>query len=163
MGADRVSAGWAGIAIGLDLFCFPHGRVVSVGDKEGAETVLYRERRLRGLRAGESETYRSHFRYRVRGWSGDGNCSQERINASGQLVFGRTRNLGWALAAYAGKTPRFVIGGGVIAVVGIVVGLSKVSLGAGEAILYGITGMLSLASGVMALLLFICKPDRADD
>jgi hypothetical protein len=70
---------------------------------------------------------------------------------------------GGALAAYAGKTPRFVIGGGVIAVVGIVVGLSKVSLGAGEAILYGITGMLSLASGVMALLLFICKPDRADD
>jgi hypothetical protein len=47
--------------------------------------------------------------------------------------------------------------------VGIVVGLSRVSLGTGQAILYGIMGLLSLVSGVVVLLLFIRKRDEAGE
>jgi hypothetical protein len=47
---------------------------------------------------------------------------------------------GGALAAIAGRIPRFVIGGVVMAVLGVLIGLSRVSLGLGQAILYGIHG-----------------------
>ena len=70
---------------------------------------------------------------------------------------------GGALAAIAGKIPRFFIGGGIMAVVGILVGLSRVSLGTGQAILYGIMGLLSLVSGVVVLLLFIRKRDEGGE
>ena len=70
---------------------------------------------------------------------------------------------GGALAAYAGKIPRFVIGGMIMALVGIVVGLSRVSLGAGQAILYGVMGVLSLCSGVIVLVIFLRKQDEGSE
>lgn len=71
--------------------------------------------------------------------------------------------LGGALAAIAGRIPRFYVGGGIMAVVGIIVGLSKVSLGTGQAILYGIMGLLSLISGCVVLLLFVRKRDEVGE
>jgi len=68
---------------------------------------------------------------------------------------------GGALAAYAGKIPRFVVGGVIMALVGMVVGLCRVSLGAGQAILYGVMGVLSLCSGVVVLVVFLRKRDEA--
>lgn len=70
---------------------------------------------------------------------------------------------GGALAAYAGKIPRFVIGGVIMALVGIGVGFSRVSLGAGQAILYGVMGVLSLCSGVVVLIIFLRKRDEGSD
>lgn len=70
---------------------------------------------------------------------------------------------GGALAAYAGKIPRFVIGGVIMALVGIVVGLSRVSLGMGQAILYGVMGVLSLCSGVIVLVIFLRKQDEGSE
>lgn len=70
---------------------------------------------------------------------------------------------GGAFAAYAGKIPRFVIGGAIMAVVGIAVGLSRVSLGMGQAILYGVMGVLSLCSGVVVLVIFLRKRDEASE
>lgn len=70
---------------------------------------------------------------------------------------------GGALAAYAGKIPRFVIGGVIMALVGIVVGLSRVSLGMGQAILYGVMGVLSLCSGVFVLIIFLRKRDEGSE
>ena len=68
---------------------------------------------------------------------------------------------GGALAAIAGRIPRFYIGGGIMALVGIIVGLSKVSLGTGQAILYGVMGLLSLISGCVVLLMFVRRRDEA--
>lgn len=65
---------------------------------------------------------------------------------------------GGALAAHAGRIPRFVIGGMVMAVLGILIGFSRVSLGLGQAIFYGFMGLLSLVSGIVVLLLFLRKP-----
>jgi hypothetical protein len=70
---------------------------------------------------------------------------------------------GGALAAYAGKIPRFVIGGVIMAGVGIVVGLNRFSLGMGQAILYGVMGVLSLCSGVVVLVIFLRKQDEATE
>ena len=70
---------------------------------------------------------------------------------------------GGALAAYAGKIPRFVIGGAIMALVGIAVGLSRVSLGAGQAILYGVMGVLSLCSGIVVLVIFLRKRDEVNE
>ena len=70
---------------------------------------------------------------------------------------------GGALFAFAGKLPRFVFGGAIMTVVGIVVGLSGASLGMGQAILYGVMGVLSLFSGVVVLVIFLRKRDEASE
>jgi|GEM_PF-3646634 len=70
---------------------------------------------------------------------------------------------GGALAGIAGKLPRFYIGGGIMAVAGIVLGLSRFSLDTGQVILYGIMGLLSLVSGFVVLLLFIRKRDEVGE
>lgn len=66
----------------------------------------------------------------------------------------------WALTR--AELPAFVIGGGILAMVGIAVGLSGASLGMGQAILYGVMGVLSLISGIIVLFVFIHQPDRTD-
>ena len=70
---------------------------------------------------------------------------------------------GGALTAYAGKIPRFVIGGAIMALVGIAVGFSRVSLGMGQAILYGVMGVLSLCSGIIVLVIFLRKRDEVSE
>jgi hypothetical protein len=65
---------------------------------------------------------------------------------------------GGALAALSGRSPRYVIGGVVMAAMGIVLAFSKVSLEVGFTILYGLMGILALGSGVVVLLLLVCKP-----
>ena len=70
---------------------------------------------------------------------------------------------GGALAAFAGRIPRFVIGGMIMALLGIAVGLSRVSLEAGQAILFGVMGLLSLCSGVVVLITFLRRKDEASE
>jgi hypothetical protein len=84
--------------------------------------------------------------------------SKGALPPAGWTVAG-TGIFGGLLAAYAGRTSRFVIGGVIMALVGIVVGFSRVSLGMGQAILYGVMGMLSLCSGVVVLVVFLRKHD----
>ena len=65
---------------------------------------------------------------------------------------------GGLLAALSGRLPRYVIGGVVMALTGILLALSRVSLGVGYTILYGFMGLLSLVSGCVVLLLFLRQP-----
>jgi hypothetical protein len=62
---------------------------------------------------------------------------------------------GGVLAVYAGRLPRYVVGGVVMALTGIVLAFSRVSLGVGSMILYGSMGILSLVSGCVVLLIFL--------
>jgi hypothetical protein len=78
---------------------------------------------------------------------------------SGWLVAGT--GLVWGLlAAYAGRLPRYVVGGVLMATVGICLGLSRVSFEMGSLILYGSMGMLSLVSGCVVLLHFVRMPSE---
>jgi hypothetical protein len=70
---------------------------------------------------------------------------------------------GGLLAALSGRIPRFVIGGVVMAATGILVAFSRVSLGLGFTILYGLMGLLSLVSGSVVLLLLMLKPAGAGE
>jgi hypothetical protein len=70
---------------------------------------------------------------------------------------------GGLLAALSGRIPRFVVGGVVIAVTGLLLAFSRVSLDVGFMILYGSMGVLSLVSGCTVLLLFLRKPDAAGE
>jgi hypothetical protein len=45
-----------------------------------------------------------------------------------------------------------------MAVLGVLIGLSRVSLGLGQAIFYGILGLLSLVSGIVVFFLFLRQP-----
>jgi len=65
---------------------------------------------------------------------------------------------GGLLMAYAGRLPRFVVGGVVMAAVGIALGFSRVTLEIGSLILYGSMGMLSLVSGCVVFLHFMRMP-----
>jgi hypothetical protein len=67
---------------------------------------------------------------------------------------------GGFLMAYAGRLPRFVVGGVLMAVVGIALGFSRVTLETGSLILYGSMGMLSLVSGCVVLLRFLRTPNE---
>ena len=72
--------------------------------------------------------------------------------------------IGWGFfAAYAGRLPRFVIGGIVMALAGILLGFSGVSYEIGSLILYGSMGILSLASGCVVLVRFIRMRDEEAD
>jgi hypothetical protein len=65
---------------------------------------------------------------------------------------------GGVLAAQSVRLPRYVVGGVVMALTGIVLAFSRVSLGKGFMILYGSMGILSLVSGCVVLLLFLRRP-----
>jgi hypothetical protein len=72
--------------------------------------------------------------------------------------------LTWGLlAVYAGRLPRYVIGGVLMAVLGICLGFSRVSFEMGSLILYGSMGMLSLVSGCVVLLHFVRMQDEEAD
>lgn len=62
---------------------------------------------------------------------------------------------GGLLAAYAGRLPRYVIGGVLMAAEGICLSFSRLSFEMGLLILYGSMGMLSLVSGCLVLLHFL--------
>ena len=62
------------------------------------------------------------------------------------------------LAACAGRLPRYVVGGVLMAAVGICLGFSRVSFEMGSLILYGSMGFLSLVSGCVVLLHFVRTP-----
>ena len=66
-----------------------------------------------------------------------------------------------AIMAIAGRLPRFIVGGLVWAVVGCVAGLSRLSFAEGFTLVYGVTGLLSLISGCVVLLLFMRRRDEA--
>ncbi len=70
---------------------------------------------------------------------------------------------GGLLAALSGRIPRFVIGGVVMAATGILVAFSRVSLGLGFTILYGLMGALSLVSGLTVFLLFMREPTESGE
>ena len=72
--------------------------------------------------------------------------------------------IAWGLLAiYAGRLPRYVIGGVLMAVAGIGLGFSGVSYEMGSLILYGSMGILSLISGCVVLLLFVRMRDEVAD
>ena len=73
-------------------------------------------------------------------------------------VLGATGIGGGVLAAIAGRLPRFVIGGVVMAVTGLALAVSGASLATGFAILYGLIGLLALLSGCVVFVLFMRTP-----
>jgi hypothetical protein len=75
----------------------------------------------------------------------------------GWLLAG-TGLFGGALAALGGRLPRFVIGGALMAVTGLVVAFSGVSLEIGFAILFGFQGLVTLIAGGLVFLRFIRQP-----
>jgi hypothetical protein len=68
--------------------------------------------------------------------------------------------LGGLIAAFAGRLPRYVVGGVVMAVVGIALGFSRVPMETGFLILYGSMGMLSLVSGCVVFLHLLRMPEE---
>ncbi len=84
------------------------------------------------------------------------------VPPSGWMVAGT--GMAWGLlAVYEGRLPRYVIGGVLMAVVGICLGFSGVSFEMGSLILYGSMGMLSLVSGCVVLLRFVRMQDEGAD
>jgi hypothetical protein len=81
---------------------------------------------------------------------------------SGSMV-AATGILWGLLAVYAGRLPRYVVGGVLMAVLGICLGLSGVSFEMGSLILYGSMGILSLVSGCVVLLRFLRRPNEETD
>jgi len=65
---------------------------------------------------------------------------------------------GGALAAWAGRLPRFAVYGIVMAATGLILALSTVPLELGFAILFGLTGLLILVSGCVVLSRLIRQP-----
>ena len=78
-------------------------------------------------------------------------------------VLAGTGLFGGTLAAFTGQLPRFVIGGLLMAVTGIGVALSSISLETGFAILFGLQGILALISGAVVFLRFIHGPIDAGE
>jgi hypothetical protein len=70
---------------------------------------------------------------------------------------------GGVLAVQAGRLPRYVVGGAVMAVTGVALAFSRVSLGKGYMILYGSMGILSLISGCVVLLLFLRRASEGGE
>ena len=70
---------------------------------------------------------------------------------------------GGILAIQAGRSPRFVVGGILMAAAGTLLSLTGVSLEEGFTILFGAMGLLSLVSGSVVLLLFLRKPAEAGE
>ena len=84
------------------------------------------------------------------------------LPASGWMVAGT--GIAWGLlAAYAGRLPRYVAGGVLMAVAGICLGFSRVSYEVGSLILYGSMGILSLVSGCVVFLRFVRMHEEEAD
>ncbi|HMD71832.1 MAG TPA: hypothetical protein VKF41_10840 [Bryobacteraceae bacterium] len=81
-----------------------------------------------------------------------------RFSHPDRWVLAGTGLLGGALAALCGKLPRFVVGGVLMAVAGILTAFSGVSLQIGFAMLFGFTGLLALVSGGVVFFRFIRQP-----
>jgi hypothetical protein len=67
---------------------------------------------------------------------------------------------GGLLMAQAGRLPRFVAGGMVMAALGIALAFSRMTLEAGSLVLYGSMGVLSLFSGCVVLVRFLRVPQE---
>jgi len=65
---------------------------------------------------------------------------------------------GGLLMVQAGRLPRFVVGGALMAGVGIALGFSRVTFEVGSLVLYGSMGILSLVSGCVVFLRFMRMP-----
>ena len=81
---------------------------------------------------------------------------------SGWMIAGTGTTWG-LLAAYAGRLPRYVVGGFLMAAMAICLGFIRVSFEVGSLILYGSMGMLSLVSGCVVLLHFVRMPNEEPD
>jgi len=66
-----------------------------------------------------------------------------------------------AMAVLNGRSLRFVIGGVLVAVAGVLIALRGASLDAGMAMLFGFAGALALLSGSVVLLRFLREPTEA--
>lgn len=66
-----------------------------------------------------------------------------------------------AVGAAVGRSPRFIVGGVICAVIGCAAGLNRFSLASGFTLVYGVMGLLSLISGCVVLSNFIRKHDEA--
>jgi hypothetical protein len=82
----------------------------------------------------------------------------DRLAEPDRWLLAGTGLLGGAIAAWSGQLPRFVIGGVLVAVTGIGVAFSGVSLVTGFAILFGLQGLLALVSGSVVLWRFLHQP-----
>jgi hypothetical protein len=65
---------------------------------------------------------------------------------------------GGALMALVARLPRYIIGGVIMATLGVLLALRGVSLNTGLTILYGFAGLLSLISGSVVFFLFLRQP-----
>jgi hypothetical protein len=70
-------------------------------------------------------------------------------------VLAGTGLIGGAFTAFAGRLPRYVAGGVIMALLGMILGFCRLSLEMGFTIMYGSIGMLSLVSGCVVLLHFM--------
>jgi hypothetical protein len=78
-------------------------------------------------------------------------------------VLAGTGIVGGALEAVCGRMPRFIIGGALMAATGLIVALSGVPLDLGFAIIFGLQGLVTLASGCLVFLRFIRLPVQAPE
>jgi hypothetical protein len=78
------------------------------------------------------------------------------------LILG-TGIFGGAIMIFRVRLLRYVIGGVIMAAMGILLGFSRVSLNVGLTILYGFGGLLPLISGCVVFFLFIRKRDEAGE
>jgi hypothetical protein len=82
---------------------------------------------------------------------------------SASWILAGTGIFGGAIAAFAGRLPRFIIGGVMMAAAGILVALSGVSLEMGFTILYGFAGLLSLLSGCVVFSILLRQSTEAGE
>lgn len=68
-----------------------------------------------------------------------------------------------SLAAYAGRLPRFIVGGVLMSVAGICLAFCNVSFEMGSLILYGSMGILSLVSGCVVFLRLVRTQNQEAD
>ncbi len=80
----------------------------------------------------------------------------------GWLLAG-TGLFGGALTALSGRLPRFLIGGAFMAVTGLLLAFSALSLELGFTILFGLQGLAALISGCVAFLRLIRQPIEAGE
>jgi hypothetical protein len=82
---------------------------------------------------------------------------------SASWMLAGTGIFGGAIAAFAGRLPRFIIGGVMVAATGILVALSGVSLEMGLAILFVFAGLLSLLSGCVVFSILLRQSTEAGE
>jgi hypothetical protein len=78
-------------------------------------------------------------------------------------ILAGTGIFGGALAAFAGRLPRYVLGGAIMAATGILLAIARVSLERGFTILYGFVGLLFLISGSIVLSNLLRQPAESGE